>query len=75
MAPRTGILVALGALALAFGGIAYYTHQPATLVIITLVFPAWLRASGAVLLMAVCAGWFERRLWPLIDRLLVAGGL
>ncbi len=70
MSTKAGILVALGALAILLAGLAHLTHQPATIIVITI--PAWLRAGGAVAGLAGLVLWLRRDLWRVLDEPLLA---
>jgi hypothetical protein len=65
LSSKASILLVLGVLALLLGGLATLTNQPAT--VITIVVPAWLRASGAVVGLGGLALWMRRDLWRWID--------
>lgn len=68
--PKTTIAVSLGILAILFVGIAILTHQPDTIIVITI--PAWLRAAGASTLFGLSIFWLRSHLWhiaPVMDRL------
>jgi len=60
---KTSIAASLSILAILFVGIAILTHQPDTIVVITI--PSWLRAGGAVGVLSVVIFWLHANLWHL----------
>ena len=61
MNDKTSMLCALGVLAILFAGIAVFTHQPDTIIVITV--PAWLRAAGSVVGFTGMVLWLRRDVW------------
>lgn len=70
MNSKTAIVLSLGLLAILFAGLARLTHQPDTIIIVTI--PSWIRAAGAVGLLAIVVFWLRAHLWaaaPNVERL------